>query len=278
MSAILRIQDVAIVLPAFNEEKDLPNLLTRIRETLTGKPFGYKVIVVDDGSHDRTAAIAEEAATQMPLRLIRHGVNKGLGMAIQTGLTAAMESADAVVVMDSDNTHDPVYVETMVAELEKGAAHIVIASRFQKGSVVVGVPFYRQVLSIGCFLLMKTLVPFRNVRDYSTGFRAYHSSILKRLAAAHGADKLVEESGFVCMLEVLLKLRGIGARACEIPYTLRYDLKAGASKLRIWRTLKRYLAVVNRHRGMRPSNAAQIAMTQIAVMAGPGEVGSPLGG
>ncbi|HRK16598.1 MAG TPA: hypothetical protein PK490_20125, partial [Prosthecobacter sp.] len=104
-------------------------------------------------------------------------------------------------------------------------------------------------------LLMKVLVPYRGVRDYSTGFRGYRAGILQRLAAAHGEDKLVEESGFVCMLEVLLKLRALGARACEIPYTLRYDLKAGASKLRIWRTLKRYLAVVARHRSSKTEPA-----------------------
>ncbi len=255
MSTAASIQEVAVVLPAFNEEKDLPNLLARIRETLTAQPFKYQVIVVDDGSADRTAEIAREAAAAMPLRLIQHEKNSGLGMAIQTGLSAAMKCADMVVVMDSDNTHDPIHVMEMVAEMEGGDTDVVIASRFQPGSVVIGVPAYRQLLSIGCFLLMKVLAPYRGVRDYSTGFRGYRASILQRLAAVHGEDKLVEESGFVCMLEVLLKLRALGARACEIPYTLRYDLKAGASKLRIWRTLKRYLAVVARHRSSKTEPA-----------------------
>lgn len=260
MSTAASIQEVAVVLPAFNEEKDLPNLLARIRETLTAQPFQYQVIVVDDGSADRTAEIAREAAKSMPLRLIQHEKNSGLGMAIQTGLSAAMKCADLVVVMDADNTHDPIHVMDMVTALERGDADVVIASRFQPGSVVVGVPAYRQMLSIGCFLLMKVLVPYRGVRDYSTGFRGYRAGILQRLAAAHGEDRLVEESGFVCMLEVLLKLRALGARAAEIPYTLRYDLKAGASKLRIWRTLKRYLAVVARHR----SGKAEPAVMKVA--------------
>ncbi|HEY1085043.1 MAG TPA: glycosyltransferase family 2 protein [Prosthecobacter sp.] len=247
-----RIESVAVVLPAFNEEKDLPALLARIRETLTGQAFRYQVIVVDDGSKDRTAAIAEEAAASMPLTLIRHGVNKGLGMGIQTGLTAAMKVADAVVVMDSDNTHDPIYVMEMVKQLESQDVQLVIASRYQPGSEIVGLSAFRKGLSLGCFLLMKTIVPFKNVRDYSTGFRCYDSALLQRMAQVYGEDKLVEESGFVCMLEVLLKLRAIGASACEIPYTLRYDLKAGVSKLRIWRTLKRYLAVVNRYRSKKP--------------------------
>ncbi|TDU73423.1 dolichol-phosphate mannosyltransferase [Prosthecobacter fusiformis] len=256
-----RIASVAIVLPAFNEEKDLPALLARIKETLSGQDFRYEVIVVDDGSKDRTAEIAKEGAKDMPLTLIQHEANKGLGMGIQTGLSAAMKVADAVVVMDSDNTHDPIYVMEMVRELETKDVQLVIASRYQTGSVIVGLSAFRKGLSLGCFLLMKTLVPFNNVRDYSTGFRAYDSGLLKRMATVYGEDKLVEESGFVCMLEVLLKLRAIGAKATEIPYTLRYDLKAGVSKLRIWRTLKRYLIVVNRYRSKRPDAATAVAMT-----------------
>lgn len=256
-----RIESVAVVLPAFNEEKDLPALLARIQETLTGQAFRYQVIVVDDGSKDRTAEISTEAAKTMPLTLIRHEVNKGLGMGIQTGLTAAMKVADVVVVMDSDNTHDPLYVMEMVRLLETMDVELVIASRYQQGSVIVGLSVFRKALSLGCFLLMKTIVPFRHVRDYSTGFRAYDSLLLQRMAKVYGEDKLVEESGFVCMLEVLLKLRAIGAKATEIPYTLRYDLKEGVSKLRIWKTLKRYLAVVNRYRSKVP-DAAGVAAAQ----------------
>lgn len=265
MSTPVQINDLAIVLPAFNEEKDLPHLLKRIKETLTGQKFRYQVIVIDDGSMDRTAEIAEAASKDMPLRLIKHEVNGGLGAAVQTGLRAAMNAADAVLVMDSDNTHDPIYAIQMVERLEQQDVQLVIASRYQPGSQIMGLSAFRKGLSLGCFLLMKTVVPFKNVRDYSTGFRCYHSSILKRVSHVYGETKLVEESGFVCMLELLLKLRSIGSHACEIPYTLRYDLKQGVSKLRIWRTLKRYLTVVNRYRDKKPE--ATLAATQVAVAA-----------
>jgi len=56
-------------------------------------------------------------------------------------------------------------------------------------------------------------LPFKNVCEYSTGFRCYHSNLLKRMASVYGEDKLVEESGFVCMLEALPKLRFIDARS-----------------------------------------------------------------
>lgn len=247
MNTTMNTQDVAFVLPAYNEEKDLPALLNRIKETMLNQPFRYHVIVVDDGSKDRTSEIAVAAAAEMPVRLIKHPVNRGLGGAMQTGLSAAMKDTDFVVTMDSDNSHDPMYVAAMVRHLnERPDVDLVIASRYQKGSEVKGLAYARQLLSYACFFTMKLLVPFKNVRDYSTGFRCYRASVLNRVAA-HYDGRLIEESGFVCQLELLLKMRTIRSKAEEIPYVLRYDLKEGASKLRIWRTVKRYFAVLGKH-------------------------------
>jgi dolichol-phosphate mannosyltransferase len=81
-------------------------------------PFKYTVVVVDDGSKDRTAEIAREYAQTMPLKLVQHEVNKGLGEGIQTGLREGWLIGDAVIVMDSDNTHNPVYIQDMVKIIE----------------------------------------------------------------------------------------------------------------------------------------------------------------
>ncbi len=243
---------VSVVLPAYNEEKDLPQLLARLHETLGASPRPYRIVVVDDGSADRTAEIAEEAARTMPVHLVRHPKNMGLGRAIQTGLTEARHFGGYIVTMDADNSHDPCYIEQMVHILESQPVDLVIASRYQKGSVIKGVPYYRQALSLGCFVLMKTMLPFRNVRDYSTGFRVYRASVISRLVQRFG-DQLVEVSGFACMLELLAKLRSIGAKAVEIPYTLRYDQKTGVSKLRLFRTLRQYWTVVSKFRKPAPA-------------------------
>jgi dolichol-phosphate mannosyltransferase len=244
MKTPTQVNEVAIILPAYNEEQDLPKLLENIRTTMVGMPFGYHVVVVDDGSKDRTADIAREYAASMPVKLVQHVVNKGLGEGLQTGLREGWLIGEVVVVMDADNSHDPVYIQDMVKIIREGDADVVIASRFQRGSIVQGVPFYRQVLSWGCFLMMKTLMPYRNVRDYSTGFRAYRSLTIGRLIQESGEGPLIKESSFACMLELLLRLRWFGARASEIPYTLRYDLKVGVSKLRVWRTIHRYFSVI----------------------------------
>ena len=255
-------QTVAFVLPAFNEEKDLPALLDRLRDTMEPQPFKYSVIVVDDGSKDRTAEIALSVAKNMPLRLIKHEVNKGLGAAMQTGLSAAMNEADFVATMDSDNSHDPAYITEMVRLLNRNTdVDLVIASRYQKGSQIMGLAAYRKFLSYGCLIMLKLLAPFRNVRDYSTGFRCYRSDVLRRVAEQYDGT-LIKENGFVCQLELLLKLRAIHATVAEIPYTLRYDLKEGVSKLRVWRTVKRYFAVVAKHRQRLPVETAKRLRTE----------------
>jgi dolichol-phosphate mannosyltransferase len=240
------VEHIAVVLPAFNEEKDLPQLLTRLDTALAklGRPF--HIVVVDDGSADRTSAIAREAGKTMPIHLVRHVRNRGLGRAIQTGLTEARQFGGIVVTMDADNSHDPAYISDMVQKFETEDVDLVICSRYQPGSRVVGLSAFRRFLSFGCYLTMKTLLPYRNVRDYSTGFRAYSAAILDRLVMRFG-ERMVEQSGFACMVELMAKLRTTAARVVEIPYILRYDQKQGASKLRLFRTLRQYCDVVYRY-------------------------------
>lgn len=257
------IQEITVVLPAYNEEQDLPQLLERLHSALAPGSLKHRIVVVDDGSQDRTAEIAREAATRMPVQLVQHEVNQGLGRAIQTGLTEASRHPGAVITMDADNSHDPKYIEDMVAKLEQDDLDLVIASRFVKGSLVKGVPVFRQFLSYGCFFSMKCLVPYEGVRDYSAGFRAYRSTTLQRLVAIHG-DQLVEHAGFSCMLEILLKLRAMGATAAEVPYTLRYDQKIGASKLRLFRTLKMYALVLSKFIGPQPARSSSVEPAQAA--------------
>jgi dolichol-phosphate mannosyltransferase len=234
---------VAVMLPAYNEEVDLPVLLARLQQALEGW-VPYHVLVVDDGSTDRTAHIVREAAQRMPIVLISHGRNRGLGAAIRTGLVAACQHADVVVTLDADNSQDPALIPALVTALDEGL-DMVIASRFQPGAAEVGVPRHRLWLSHAAALLLRLLVPCPGVRDYTCGFRAYRASSLLALMQRYG-ENFLRDNGFACMLELLLNLRRMGARVGEVPLVLRYDLKAGASKMRIGRTMWRYAVTVAR--------------------------------
>ena len=234
---------ITVMMPAFNEEQDLPGLLVRIRDALSGWA-DYRVVVVDDGSSDRTADIVREAASWMPAILVQHPRNLGLGAAIRTGLKTTSADDGVIVTLDADNSQDPLLIRSMVDRIGQGF-DVVIASRFQPGSAEVGVPPYRKFLSHVSSGGIRILAPYRGVRDYTCGFRAYRADVVRRLIAHYG-DDFLRENGFACMLELLLNLKRLRASVCEVPLVLRYDLKAGASKMRVFRTMRRYVVTIVR--------------------------------
>jgi dolichol-phosphate mannosyltransferase len=250
---------IYILLPAYNEERDIGSLLVRIRESMLAQGFfHYTVLVVNDGSTDKTHSIATELQQQMPIALLNHGVNLGLGRAMLTGLSRAAElvqDEDVLVTMDADNTHDPCLIGSMVAKIQSGA-DLVIASRYEKGGEEIGLSKARSVLSRGASLLLHIFFPIPDVKDYTCGFRAYNGLALKKAFQVYGL-KLVEERGFTCMAEILLKLRVLGVRVGEVPLVLRYDLKSGRSKLKIGRTILRYGVLVARNLFRKPMAAQQ---------------------
>jgi dolichol-phosphate mannosyltransferase len=128
----------------------------------------------------------------------------------------------------------------MLDAIDRGA-DIVIGSRFQPGSVVMGVPSHRQSFSVGANLLLRTFLRIPGVVDYACGFRAIRASLIRRAVNQLG-NRLLELSGwgFICTAELLWKLSLFGARCGEVPFTLRYDLKAGPSKMRAGRTIFGY--------------------------------------
>ena len=243
------LRTIYIVLPAYNEEENLGTLLDQIRDAMEESGHTYRVIVVDDGSRDRTLEIAREHAGIMPVIVERHEVNQGLGATIRDGLRAAADRCldrDIVVAMDADNSHKPGLIDAMIPLIRQGN-DVVIASRYRPGSHVRGVPFHRNVLSFGARMLFQAVFPIRGVRDYTCGYRAYRGSLLKQAFARHG-DALVSEEGFQCMVDILLKLHRMGAIFNEVPMILRYDLKGGVSKMRVGQTVGRTLALLLRSR------------------------------
>ena len=244
---------VIVTLPAYNEAQTLPTLLERIRESMEENGIEYRVIVVNDGSTDGTGDSVDRMRDALPVTRIDHEVNRGLGEAIRTGLFAAIEGADdrdIIVTMDSDNTHTPGLIARMVRRIREGN-DVVIASRFQPGAHVRGVPFYRRVLSRSSSLVFRMAFPTPGVRDFTSGYRAYRAAVVKRAFDTYGGE-FVAESGFACMVDILLKLRRIDAIMGEVPLVLRYDMKYGVSKMMVLRTaIDSLQLLVSRRLGLR---------------------------
>lgn len=238
-----------MALPAYNEQEALPELLERIGEAFADSNLPYEVIIVDDGSSDDTAKIAAQMSFQMPVHLVQHEVNQGLGTTLRDGLREAVDRAgerDIIITMDADNTHPPGLIDRMVRMVHEGC-DVVIASRFQPGARVVGVPIERHFLSVGARALFTLLFPTKGVRDYTSGYRAYKAGAIRAGFAEHG-DDFVGETGFSCMADVLLKLRKQGCLFGEAPLRLRYDQKGGVSKMRVMHTIWLTLKMLGRHR------------------------------
>ena len=232
-----RVSRVIVVLPAYNEEANLGNLLRRIFESLTDEHLGFSIIVVDDGSSDRTQQILEEYGRDFPLTIHRHARNQGLGATLRDGLRQAAAMAnerDIVITMDADESHTPGLMIRMIRMIREGY-DVVIASRYQRGSRVYGLGLGRRVISRGASLLMRALFPTPGVSDFTCGYRAYRAEALQQAYAEYG-ESLVDQDGFQCMVDILLKLRKLPLIFGEVPLILRYDLKRGQSKMRLMKT------------------------------------------
>ena len=138
-------------------------------------------------------------------------------------------------------------VADKMGTLVREGADVVIASRYRPGSYVRGVRFHRKLLSLAARTLFQTLFPIRGVRDYTSGYRAYRAGVLRDAFERYG-DDLVDQKGFQCVVDLLLKLRRRGLIFREVPLILRYDFKRGASKMNVGRTVAQSIAVIVKHR------------------------------
>ena len=227
-----------VVLPAYNEEENLGTLLSKIKFTMEDENITcYEVIVVNDGSTDNTRSITEGFAEIMPVKLINHPVNQGLGNTIRDGLLEAArrsDQEDIIITMDADDTHSPGLMLKMLRTIKEGH-DVVIASRYQPGSRVIGLVWYRKWISYMASVIFRMLMPIRGVKDFTCGYRAYRANVLKRAIDMFG-DGFIDQEGFQVMVDILLKLRKMHIIFGEVPFILRYDQKKGHSKMNLKKT------------------------------------------
>ncbi len=223
-----------IFLPAYNEEDSLPSLLPSVDETLTKRGISYRMVVVNDGSTDQTADILAKYAETLPLDVITHPINRGLGETERDGfefVARHCQPGDIVVRVEGDNTHGPEYIFTLLDKLDEGY-DVVNTSRFQPGGGQMGLDAYRIFISRAANLFMKMIFGISGVHDYSCGFRAYRGQVLKDAIRIFGNSFIqLKGLGFTSTLEMIVKLNILGCRFAEVPFVLRYDKKQSSSKM-----------------------------------------------
>ncbi|MFH1283216.1 MAG: glycosyltransferase family 2 protein [bacterium] len=242
-----------ILLPVYNEEKSLVELFDSYIRVGFDKN-SHKIVLVDDGSTDSTVKIVKKYQEKLPINLIRHEKNLGLGKAISTGFSnigKTLQNGDVIITLDADNTHPLELIPVMLEEIRNGS-DIVVASRYCDGGKETGVKFYRKLLSLCANNLLRILFPHRPLRDYSSGYRAYSGKIILLYKNKLNL-KLAEETGFSVMAEIIIKLSMLNPVVSEIPLELKYMNKIGKSKIKILQTIKRYIVLILKLRRMKKS-------------------------
>lgn len=200
-------QKITVILPAFNEEISIGSIV------LLARQHTDRVIVVDDGSSDRTAEIAEKVGAEV----IVHSLNRGKGMALKTGFTAA-EGSDVIVTMDSDGQHNPSDIPKLVTPIVEGVADMVNGSRYLNGNGK-NTPSYRRV---GQTILDKAtnMSSGIQVTDSQSGFRAF---------AGYTKDIFrFNSNGMAIESEMLSDAGKAGLRIKEVEIGVRYDVGCSA--------------------------------------------------
>ncbi len=230
---------IYIILPSYNEEKNLVKILKKIE--FLNKKIKSKVILVDDGSNDSTLKLGTKKYSFKVIYL-RHKINKGLSVALETGFKKVIkigDEKDVVITLDSDNTHPIDLIPKMIKKINKNN-DIVIASRFQKESRVKGVNFFRKLMSSGAKLIFKIFFPFKNLNDYTCNYRAYKFSLIKKIMKEKNFFK---KEGFNIAAKILIYFIKFykNLSLAEVPLILSYHKKIGASKMKVILTI--YLTI-----------------------------------
>jgi len=212
---------VLVVLPTYNEAANIATVLERVRLALPDA----SILVVDDNSPDGTADIVEKsAATLEQISLLRREAKVGLGSAYRDGFRQGLaEGYDVLVEMDSDLSHDPDALGSLVAPIGEGF-EVSIGSRYVPGGSIPDWTLARRLLSRGGNLYADLMLGL-GVRDSTAGFRAYAATLLRRM----DLDSVRADSyGF--QIEMTYRALRAGARVMEVP--IRFvDRALGTSKM-----------------------------------------------
>ncbi len=201
---------LSVIIPAYNEEKRIAETLSEVCTYLSGQSYVYEIIVVNDGSKDKTVECVERFISEgNNLQIIDNWENMGKGHAVRQGLMKAI--GEYRLFMDADNS-------TPVAEIEKffkflkSDNGIVIGSRSISGSIIIkSQPFYRVILGRFYVLLVRMITGLGDIKDTQCGFKLFSAGAIKEVLP------LCKINGWSFDVEMLIIARKLGYKIYEVP-------------------------------------------------------------
>jgi len=197
---------IAVAIPAFNEDRFICSVVHKARH------HAGRVLVIDDGSTDQTAALAEEAGAEV----VRHERNLGKARAVRSAFRwAAGEGCAVLVLLDGDGQHDPSSIPELARPVLEGEADMVVGTRF--GAVRSRIPAYRQV-GQHALTVVTNLGSGLPVSDSQSGYRAFSRHAIERMR--------LFQDGFAVESEMQFVAKQQGLQVIEVPVHAAYVERA----------------------------------------------------
>ncbi len=219
---------LSVIIPAYNEERRLPKTLGEIDRYLSKQDYNYEIIVVSDGSKDKTAEVVENLKSQIQnLKIIDNKKNNGKGFVVRQGLMEA--KGDFRLFTDADNSTSIDQVEKMLPYLKKacpepveGGYDIVIGSRDVKGAVLdPPQPWLRNIiLGEGFKLFRKIVIGLWRIEDTQCGFKCFTKEVVENVFPKCKIDRFAFDP------EILILAKRFGYKIKEVPVYWKNDLES----------------------------------------------------
>ncbi|MGE3844438.1 MAG: glycosyltransferase family 2 protein [Vicinamibacterales bacterium] len=194
---------VSVLVPVYNEERTVATVLERV----LALPFPLDIVVVDDGSSDRTHDVVAAVAAREPrVRLFRQTVNQGKTAAIRRAIAEA--TGTILIVQDADLEYDPAEIPEVLAPILSGHADVVYGSRFLVRRAARVLYFYHYLANSGLTFL-SNLLTNRNMTDIETCYKAFRAGVIKPLT--------LTSRGFGMEVEITAMVSQTRARTYEVP-------------------------------------------------------------
>ena len=198
-----------LIIPAFNEAENIRTVIAAIRSR---QPL-LDLVVVDDGSSDQTAALAEGDG----VKVLKLPFNLGYGAAVQSGMLYGVEAGyDLCVLIDGDGQHDPQYIADLIAPVEAGQADLALGSRFL-GKADYSIPLARR-LGILLFRKLASLITRQHITDPTSGFQAINRRLMRFFVNDNYPHDYPDA-------DTLIRLYFAGFKIKEVPVTIRPRLR-----------------------------------------------------
>ncbi len=195
--------NITVIIPAYNEEKTIAEIVRRVQ----AMQIAREILVVDDGSTDRTRQILDDLERPGIVRVLHHTHNEGKGTAVRTGIKAA--GGEVIIIQDADLEYDPRDYPALLRPIEEGIAEVVFGSRFL-GGARRPVMFWHMVANK--LLTLVTNVLYNNIlTDMETGYKIFLRSVV--------IDIPLHARGFEFEPEFTAKVLKRKARIFEVPIT-----------------------------------------------------------